>query len=149
MTLKAILLQQCQQLLDERLHRIQKSVAQIQQALLSETKSTAGDKHETGRAMLQLEREKIGAQLKQAEGQNRVLSKIQPELAALRIGLGSIVLTNKANFFLAISAGELHYKSNAYYAISLESPMGQILKGKLGGEKIKFRDSEIKIIKVL
>lgn len=149
MTIKAILLQQCQQLVDERLHRIQKSIAQIQQALSSETKSTAGDKHETGRAMLQLEREKIGVQLKQTEDQNRVLSKIQPEVAALRIGLGSIVLTNKANYFLAISAGELHYNSNTYYAISLESPIGQVLKGKIEGEHLRFRDSEINIIKIL
>ena len=35
---------------------------EIKEALFEEIKSSVGDKHETGRAMLQLEREKVGNQ---------------------------------------------------------------------------------------
>ena len=39
---------------------MKKSILELQQSLDSETKSSAGDKHETGRAMLQIDLEKAG-----------------------------------------------------------------------------------------
>ena len=50
----------CVGFVEDRLETIQKTIQDIQMSLTSETKSSAGDKHETGRAMLQLEREKAG-----------------------------------------------------------------------------------------
>ena len=64
MTLKETLLSKCHEFIDERHQRIQRTIDEIKVSLQSETKSSAGDKHETGRAMLQLEREKAGQQLK-------------------------------------------------------------------------------------
>ena len=54
---------QCVDFVENRFQTIQKTIDEIQESLTSETKSSAGDKHETGRAMLQLEREKAGNQL--------------------------------------------------------------------------------------
>ena len=44
--------------IESRLKTIEKAIFELQQSLDSETKSSAGDKHETGRAMLQIELEK-------------------------------------------------------------------------------------------
>ena len=65
--IKRQLYSQCVDFVEERLSNIQNQIRAIQESLTSETKSSAGDKHETGRAMLQLEREKAGQQLAEVE----------------------------------------------------------------------------------
>ena len=70
--LKQDLCHQCQAFIDNRLRTIQKTINEIQESLTSETKSSAGDKHETGRAMLQLEREKAGNQLAEIQKINQL-----------------------------------------------------------------------------
>ena len=67
LTLKESLFQQCEDFVNTRLQTIQIIISSHQKALSSETKSSAGDKHETGRAMLQLEMEKAGQQLARSE----------------------------------------------------------------------------------
>ena len=63
MNLKQQLYQYCWTFIEDRFKTIQNNIEELQKALNSETKSSAGDKHETGRAMLQLDREKLGLQL--------------------------------------------------------------------------------------
>ena len=53
MEIKEKLYTKCIQFIENRHQTIQNSISEIQESLLSETKSSAGDKHETGRAMLQ------------------------------------------------------------------------------------------------
>ncbi|MWD30855.1 3-oxoacyl-ACP synthase, partial [Aquicoccus sp. SCR17] len=60
---KEQLLKFCWDYVDTRTERLKKSAAALQESLNSETKSSAGDKHETGRAMVQLEQEKLAQQL--------------------------------------------------------------------------------------
>ena len=76
MKIKQQLHLKCQELLQDRLRVLEKSMNDIYNNLESETKSTAGDKHETGRAMLHLEREKLGHQLAIINNQLQVFNKI-------------------------------------------------------------------------
>ena len=76
MILKQNLYNQCQEFIDNRFETIQNTIKDIQKSLLSETKSSAGDKHETGRAMLQLEREKAGQQLAEIQKIKEILLKL-------------------------------------------------------------------------
>ena len=76
MNTKQQLYTKCQDFLNGRLEVIQSKILDIQNSLQSETKSSAGDKHETGRAMLQLEREKTGHQLAEIQKQKGILAKI-------------------------------------------------------------------------
>ena len=138
----------CQPFVDGRINRIQNNIQDIQESLSSETKSSAGDKHETGRAMLQLEREKLGQQLAEAEKTKRVLSKVPLEKASKGIALGSWVKTSKADYFLAISAGQFEDKGRVVFCISAETPMGRLLFGKSAGDTIVFNDSSILILSV-
>jgi len=89
----------CQSFIESRISRIQNNIRDVQQSLTSETKSSAGDKHETGRAMLQLEREKLGQQLSEAEKTKAILSKVRLEKKSKTAGLGSMVKTSKAGYF--------------------------------------------------
>jgi len=147
--LKQELYIQCQAFADSRLKAIQKTIDEIQESLSSETKSSAGDKHETGRAMLQLEREKAGHQLAEIQKLNQLLPKIDISKTLQTIGLGSVVFTTQANYFIALSAGEIKADNQLFYAISASTPIASLLLGKQKGDQIKFRDQEFEIIKVI
>lgn len=147
--IKTQLLQLCTTSLNTRLQSVLAVIEDIKQSLQSETKSSAGDKHETGRAMLQLEREKAGHQLAEIEKTKQILSKINTESTSKNIGLGSVVFTTTSNYFISISAGEFKVEDDTFYAISANTPIGQLLFGKSVGDVINFRNLEFKITKVL
>ncbi len=147
--IKQELYKQCKDFVAQKKLSVKKVLDEIQEALLAETKSTAGDKHETGRAMLQLEREKTGSQLAEIEKTQQALSKVNIEKTLKTIGLGSVVFTSQANYFLAISAGELFFGVEKFYAISANAPLGQMLIGKRAGDEVVFRNQNFKIEQVL
>jgi len=140
---------QCVHFVEIRFNTIQNSINEIQESLTSETKSSAGDKHETGRAMLQLEREKAGNQLAEIQKIKENLSKINSSNTSKKIGLGSVVYTNKSNYFIAISAGELQVDNELFFAISPNTPMGQLLMGKTADDEVIFRDTKFTISRVI
>ncbi|MFK8061220.1 MAG: GreA/GreB family elongation factor [Polaribacter sp.] len=152
MNIKEQLFKQCEAFVNKRLKTVEEIISSNQKALQSETKSSAGDKHETGRAMLQLEMEKAGQQLVGIRQMKTVLAKIDvsnPEISKLKIAhLGSIISTEKTNYFLSISAGKLTIENQVFFAISVSSPIGKLLLGKKEGEIFSFNGNEIKIIKI-
>ena len=149
MSIKQKLYSKCEDALNRRLEVLQQAISDIQNNLQSETKSSAGDKHETGRAMLQLEREKAGQQLTDIQKQFELLHKINPETNQTTIALGAVVYTSQSQYFLAVSAGEIKIDGQQFFAISPATPIGQLLLSKSKGEAIQFRDQEIKILNVL
>ncbi len=149
MSIKEKLYNLCLESIDARLLTVKATMDEIQESLLSETKSSAGDKHETGRAMLQLEREKAGNQLAEILKIKTNLSKINASNQSKKVILGSVVYTNKANYFISISAGELEVDSIKFYAISPNTPIGLLLMSKTVGDTIAFRANEFTITEVL
>lgn len=148
LTIKQELYNQCLEFIDNRFKTIQNNINEIQESLTTETKSSAGDKHETGRAMLQLEREKAGHQLAEIQKIKEAFSKIDIEKTSPKIGLGCLVYTSNTNYFITISAGELRVKDELFYAISPSTPIAKLLLSKQVGDAIQFRSSIFTIIKV-
>ncbi|WP_142784609.1 3-oxoacyl-ACP synthase [Changchengzhania lutea] len=149
MNIKQQLFNQCSKCLDARYQTIQDTINGIQESLTSETKSSAGDKHETGRAMLQLEREKAGNQLAQVQKEKDILAKIDISCTFQTVGFGSVVYTSKANYFIAISAGKMTVENDAFYAISAETPIAKLLKGHTTGDVLRFRNETFTIASIL
>jgi hypothetical protein len=145
--IKSILLVQCKSYVHERLQRIQNTIVGIQESLTSETKSTAGDKHETGRAMLQLEREKAGKQLAEVQKLQEILARINIS-PSKHIHLGSLVITSQGYYFISISVGKLYIGDQPYFAIAANSPIGKLLLGKTTGDRFSFNGNEIVIKQV-
>jgi len=139
----------CQEYVKERTARIQNNISDIKESLTAETKSSAGDKHETGRAMLQLEREKLGQQLLEAERMAIILSRISISLKTNAVVLGSWVKTSKRDYFLAISAGAFEGAENPIYCISRATPIGKLLLGKSIGDVVDFDGEKIRISEIL
>lgn len=148
MNIKEELYEFCRSYIDGRTTRIQKNIENIQTSLSSETKSSAGDKHETGRAMLQLEREKLGQQLMEVERMAMVFSRISISNRASFIVLGSLVKTSKDSYFLGVSAGKFEKDGRAVYCISGGTPIGQLLLGKSIGDVVDFNGTKIRISEI-
>lgn len=143
MNIKQQLYNHCQEFVNQKLETIQKTILSNKEALNSETKSSAGDKHETGRAMLQLEMEKAGQQLKVVQQMQEQTSKIDVD-AKNSIGcLGSLITTNSHSYYLAISIGKVTIDSEDYFVISASSPIGKLLLGKQKGDCISFNNTQI------
>lgn len=148
MNIKNTLFKHCQKFVENRIETIQKTISSNQKALQSETKSSAGDKHETGRAMLQLEMEKTGLQLQSIQKMQVTLSKINIENTSTNAHLGSLVETNNAIYFLSISAGEINVENKKYYAVSVSSPIGKLLLGKKKNDELIFNRNQITILSI-
>jgi len=148
MNIKEELLKKCHQFVNNRLQNIEETISSNQTALQSETKSSAGDKHETGRAMLQLEMEKAGQQLANIQQMKETLAKIDVLKKSTNAHLGSLIKTNTGNYFLSVSAGQLKVDNELYFAVSVSSPIGKLLLGKSVNEQVMFNSINIKLLSI-
>ena len=146
--MKKKLLDFCWSYVDQRSERLKKQSEELQESLGSETKSSAGDKHETGRAMVQLEQEKLGQQLQELDATRSILNKINIDAPSSKIRLGSLVKTTMADYFIAISAGALKKEGRIFYCISANAPIARLLLGKEKGERFVFNGKEQEILEV-
>ena len=121
----------------------------LQKDLTSETKSSAGDKHETGRAMIQLEREKLGNQIREIELNYQRLNTIKDVKTSTIISLGSLIFTDKGNYYVAIAADSCEVNSKVFYCISSQSPIGKLLIGKKINESIMFNNIKSTILEII
>ncbi len=149
MTLKAQLHAQCALFIHNRIVMLEKALAEATAAGNDETKSTAGDKHETGRAMAQLEQEKNAYQLQDARQLNATFSKITTEDNSDTVLLGSVVRTTKGNFYIAVAAGKLVVGEEFFTAISLASPLGKAILGKRVGDTVTINNQDLQLLEVL
>lgn len=145
MNVKEDLLNLCNDYVNQRLQNVEETILSNQKALQSETKSSAGDKHETGRAMLQLEMEKAGQQLQGITQMKETLAKIDVSKTSNIVHLGSVVTTNIGIYFLSVSAGKLTAYGTSYFAVSVSSPIGKLLLGKKEKEEVVFNGKKITI----
>lgn len=143
MNIKEELYKYCKVYVEKREQTIQEIINSNKNALLSETKSSAGDKHETGRAMLQLEMEKASQQIAVVQNMKKVLHRIDVSKTHKVIALGSLVFTNKGIYYLAVSIGQVPIENTTYFVISSSSPIGKLLLGRQKKETITFNNSTI------
>ncbi|MBR9845953.1 MAG: hypothetical protein GYB35_07525 [Algicola sp.] len=73
---------------------------------------------------------------------------INPNTSHQNVVLGSLVKTNSANFFIAVSIGKVEVDDESYFIISKSSPIGQLLLNKVAGDEIAFNDNRYKILDV-
>jgi len=146
--IKEALLKQCGLWANDKYERLQKVQLDIKESLLSETKSSSGDKHETGRARLQIERENIGKQLHEAQKLQELLHRIDVKTTSGLVHLGSLVSTHQANYFMSVSIGALSLDNEVFLAVSPQSPIGNVLLGKKVGDAFSFNNEMHEIISV-
>lgn len=125
---------------------LQQQIRELQQDLSAEAKSTAGDKHETGRAMMQLELESLGSALREAELLQNQVRRLQiTELTPAVVLYGSLVECQGQWYFLSVSAGSFELQGIKYYCVSLQSPVGKQLLGRAVGDQIRLPHVSLQI----
>jgi len=149
MTLKNQLRQKCIEFVSQKIKTIEDSIHELRLSANSETKSSVGDKYETGRAMIQLEIEKNGAQLKVWQNQLAELQPIDTEKKSNFVELGAVVKCSNANYFIAQACGKLIIDRENYFAISVSAPIFKVMSGKTAGEQFSFNGKVMTILEVL
>lgn len=135
--------------LKERMEQGRKDYLLAKESRDSDTKSSAGDKFETGREMMQREMDKISASLDMLKGQLAQMRRIDVHENPARIGLGSFIETDAENYYLSVGLGRLSCLGIPFYAISADSPIGELLVGKQTNEIIELRGRKITIKSIL
>ena len=87
--------------------------------------------------------------LSDAQKAREHLQLIRPNLVTNTAVLGSLVKTDSLTFFIATSIGKVEIESNEYYIISLQSPIGQMLKFKAMGYQFEINNKKYTITEVL
>lgn len=147
--IKSQLLAKCKLSVEGRLEKIKKTIADIEESLLEESKNTSGDKHETGRAMLQIDRENAGKQLLEIEKLIQLLNRIDVDVSTDYVRLGSMVITDTFKYFISISIGAVNLENGNFLCVALNSPIGSKLSGKKVGETFDFNGQTICVMEVL
>ncbi len=138
----------CHHFVQQRIGVAEEAIRMAQLAANEESKSSMGDKYETGRAMAQLEIEKNTAQLLEAKKMQQALHLLPWETLGKHVRNGSLVITDKAHYFLSIGAGKLPVEGVFYFAVSLSSPIGNKLLGLSVGDSIDFNGQKTTILEI-
>lgn len=128
--------------LDERITEVEKQGKSLQEGVAGESKSSAGDKHETARAMMNLEQEKLGRQYQELLNMKEVFEKIDFHSRSSAVKLGSLIITNKGKFLLSIGWGKVVIQNEDVLLLSSQSPLGEVLLGKTVGDKIQMNTNQ-------
>jgi len=147
--LKNSLYQLCLDFIEQRIKTATEALLQAQEASNDDTKSSAGDKFETGREMAQQDINRNKQLLADAQQQKALLLSLKDIGKTPNIRNGSLVTTNQGNFYISISAGQLSLQGKTYFAISAVSPIGKLLIGKAIGEEFTFNGKTYSVIEVL
>lgn len=119
--------------INDRVAMLQKVLADLKESGSNETKSTAGDKHETALAMLQIEQVNTRGQLQEALTKKSALEKIDPNVSADIIVNGSLIKTNRGYLLMSIALGKAEIENITVIALSPQSPLGQkLMRLKVG-----------------
>jgi transcription elongation GreA/GreB family factor len=136
--IKNQLYQQSLTFIEQRIQTAETALQQAREASNDDTKSSAGDKYETSREMMQQDIDRNKRLLIDAQDNLRVLQSIDSSAKSENVIHGSYVITNQGSFYISVSAGQLHVGEKTVFAISPASPIGKLLLEKKKGSGFEF-----------
>lgn len=121
----------------------EKALLSLQESLQSEAKSTAGDKHETGRAMIQAEMVRLNKTLvRSKDSLNRCRTLQHGDKA------GWLYRTTGPWVFVGISIGKIHVNNQVVLVVGEDAPLAQSIQGKGVGSELTIGPSQFIIEEV-
>lgn len=128
----------CRSLIDERIRAIETGIAEAEASARSDTKSSAGDKYETGRAMAQQEVEKQQTALANLQRMRTILTHIDPMMRQRSVSEGALVRLDSGLFYIAVGLGRVMVDGSDIQVISPQAPLAQLLMNKEAGASATF-----------
>jgi len=135
---KENLYQLCLKFIEQRIQTAETALEQAREASNDDTKSSAGDKYETSREMMQQDIDRNKRLLIDAEENLKVLEAIGHAAPSDAIRGGSLVHTSEGIFYISISAGQLQAEGKTVFAVSAASPIGKMMLGKQKKDSFAF-----------
>lgn len=117
-----------------------------QEAANGESKSSAGDKYETGRAMAQNDRDLYASQWAQWNDLHQQIQRFRSVPAESSAMPGSLMETTLGWFWVSISIGRILVHDQTVTILSPHSPLGKTLVGKKVGEPFLFQGKEGRVM---
>jgi hypothetical protein len=130
--------------LKSRIEQLLFDLEEKRQDINDQSKNSAGDKHEVGRAMAYIEIEKLTQQLELNKKMLFELGEVDQKASAL-IAKGSLIETNRGRFFASIAYGKIEHQGDTYFAASTSSPLISSMLGKRLGDLVSFNGVDYKI----
>jgi len=134
--------------LNNQIENLQNQISSLSEDAQNDAKSSAGDKHETGLAMMHLEQEKLNAKLTEFLDMQQIALKLSEKKTVKKVVLGSIVKTNKAVFYLSVPIQSVTYKNTQVFCVSVQAPLIQHLLNKEVGAEVTFNNISYKILEI-
>ena len=103
---------------EARMAAARETMDAAQESANNETKSSMGDKYETGRAMAQRAHAQAAQQLAQARNLKQILSRIDPAAKCRKVTLGALVQCTMGVIYCAVATGRLEVNGTAIFSIS-------------------------------
>ncbi len=130
------------QQLQDSLHGLQQHMQQLIEDAANDSKSSVGDKHETTRAQVHLEQEKLSQAISNIEQQLQVMERLSVETSDI-VRSGSVVETSIGWFYIAVPNLIIDFEGNKLRCISSGSPLGKLLMQKQTSERVVMNGSDI------
>ena len=133
--------------IDSCLLKLQQDLDQLNQAKANETKSSAGDKYETSRAMIQQEMDQFQLKISQWNMHLLKISNLAIRYSHI-VEEGSLIKTDRGIYYFSTSVGKFKFQDEIIFALSIDAPIYEQLKGKEEGSIINFNGQQFKILTV-
>lgn len=146
--IKSAVKKHCVALVQDKIEQIKFSIRQASDSLHNETKSSAGDKYETAREMVQQDLSRYQNQLFEVNRELTLLQNLKDNVST-KIEIGSLVRTSLRHIYVATGAGLQIIDELPVFCISAQSPLYRALEGRTMGETFIFRSQEEEVIEII
>jgi hypothetical protein len=138
--LKKSLVEYCKNKLEVKLKELTEIYQSLIDSIQTDSKSSAGDKHETFKSMMHIEQEKMQMQIKMINLQINSINQLKIEKKN-KIENGTLIITDSKIFFIAASLGLVKISDQSFFIVSLDSPIIQFMKKQNLNVPFKFQSS--------
>ena len=146
---KISIINSCKAYLKDRFESISSALQEANSSLFADTKSSAGDKYETSREMIQQDITRFQSQLNLVDQDKLIIERIENNHENfIKATTGALIHTEVGYFFIAISIGKLIVDAKDIYVISSQSPIGKSLLGLSVKDTFLFQNKSIEILKI-
>jgi len=134
--MKQQIIQHYNHYLNDRINSLREMIVDLTEDSLNDAKGSAGDKHETGLAMMHLEQEKLNRKLQEVVDIQSKFLKIDYSIVSNQVILGSLVSANETYFLISVSLPKIEIEGKNIFAVSPEAPLAQKMLGAVLGDVI-------------
>ena len=135
-------------LISEKKADFESQLLALQEASNADTKSSMGDKYETGRESINQSRGLVEKQKVLLDRNEKMIEQTSVDPSSI-VTTGALVKIPLGWIWIAASMGKITFKDTDVQVVSADSPLVLALKGKRVGDKVDFRGSFTEILEVV